>query len=311
MIQLTPEAMDLFQAGVEDRPGVAYQCTCAQAPPPSPGHARAIAERPVARHLVGALHDALRHHRALRRALPVRRAGARRERRGDARRARSAGRPARARTTASCRCSRRCGAASRGRAMPTTSTCSAISRATVAPRPFWASLFGAAVEAKVVRPRGRRRRGRRRGRVAARRAADARHVDWLRSGAGFDERSFGILWTRLRAACSRRASLCRSYSEDSMNSVVAWLSCIVALPLAFYGYACSSDDPATEVTAGEDGGGPSGAAAGIDSSTGTDSSTRHRQRTAPQRRRMRATARSRSRASATRSRRTAETSTAA
>ena len=37
VIQLTPEAMDLFQAGVEDRPGTLYQCTCAMAPPPSPG----------------------------------------------------------------------------------------------------------------------------------------------------------------------------------------------------------------------------------------------------------------------------------
>lgn len=35
VIQLTPEAMDLFQAGVEDRPGVLYQSTCAMAPPPS------------------------------------------------------------------------------------------------------------------------------------------------------------------------------------------------------------------------------------------------------------------------------------
>jgi len=36
VIQLTPEAMDLFQAGVEDRPGVAYACTCSMAPPPTP-----------------------------------------------------------------------------------------------------------------------------------------------------------------------------------------------------------------------------------------------------------------------------------
>lgn len=35
MIQLTPEAMDLFQSGVEDRPGVVYQSTCAMAPPPT------------------------------------------------------------------------------------------------------------------------------------------------------------------------------------------------------------------------------------------------------------------------------------
>lgn len=36
VLQLSPEAMDLFQAGVEDRPGVRYQCTVSMAPPPSP-----------------------------------------------------------------------------------------------------------------------------------------------------------------------------------------------------------------------------------------------------------------------------------
>ncbi len=35
VIQLTPEAMDLFQSGVEDRRGVVYQSTCAMAPPPT------------------------------------------------------------------------------------------------------------------------------------------------------------------------------------------------------------------------------------------------------------------------------------
>jgi triacylglycerol lipase len=37
MVQLMPEAMELFQASVLDRPGVRYQCTASMAPPPSPG----------------------------------------------------------------------------------------------------------------------------------------------------------------------------------------------------------------------------------------------------------------------------------
>jgi triacylglycerol lipase len=35
VIQLTPEAMDLFQAGIENRPGVRYQSAASIAPPPS------------------------------------------------------------------------------------------------------------------------------------------------------------------------------------------------------------------------------------------------------------------------------------
>ncbi len=37
MVQLMPEAMDLFIAGVEDRPGVLYQSTASMAPPPTAG----------------------------------------------------------------------------------------------------------------------------------------------------------------------------------------------------------------------------------------------------------------------------------
>jgi hypothetical protein len=36
LVQLTPEAMDLFQAGIEDRPGVLYQSTASMAPAPTP-----------------------------------------------------------------------------------------------------------------------------------------------------------------------------------------------------------------------------------------------------------------------------------
>jgi hypothetical protein len=45
VLQLTPEAMDLFQAGVEDRPGVSYQCVMSYAPAPGLGQlARALRE---------------------------------------------------------------------------------------------------------------------------------------------------------------------------------------------------------------------------------------------------------------------------
>ena len=37
MVQVMPEAMDLFVAGIGNRPGVLYQSTASMAPPPSPG----------------------------------------------------------------------------------------------------------------------------------------------------------------------------------------------------------------------------------------------------------------------------------
>lgn len=38
VVQLMPEAMDLFEAGVEDRPAVLYRCCASYAPPAGPGH---------------------------------------------------------------------------------------------------------------------------------------------------------------------------------------------------------------------------------------------------------------------------------
>ncbi|HEX3343260.1 MAG TPA: hypothetical protein VHS09_01755 [Polyangiaceae bacterium] len=44
MVQLMPEAMELYQASVRDREGVLYQCTATMAPPPTPRNwVRAIA----------------------------------------------------------------------------------------------------------------------------------------------------------------------------------------------------------------------------------------------------------------------------
>jgi hypothetical protein len=47
MIQLTPEAMELFVAGIRDRPGVLYQCTASMAPPPSIEGALRVAAAPA------------------------------------------------------------------------------------------------------------------------------------------------------------------------------------------------------------------------------------------------------------------------
>jgi hypothetical protein len=49
IIQVTPEAMDLFQAGVEDRPGVRYQCVATMAPWHRPHRQGASSRRPSRR----------------------------------------------------------------------------------------------------------------------------------------------------------------------------------------------------------------------------------------------------------------------
>ena len=149
VIQLTPEAMDLFQAGVEDRPGVRYQCVRV-APPPSPGILSRSC-RPVARGLLGLFTTfygiTARADARYPCAAPVPDATARR-----CSTAPSGGRRAFARTTASCRCGRSSGGASSGRATRTTSTCSATSRVTVTRRPFWASSGGGRGKDRTVPP---------------------------------------------------------------------------------------------------------------------------------------------------------------
>ena len=141
MIQLTPEAMDLFQSGVEDRPGILYQSTVAAAPPPSARRlARAMLSpwRAISSTLFTTLYGITSRTDAnypcaapdadeqlMLAPLPP-------------------AADAAARTTASYRRSRRCGGRSSGPARPTTSTSSATSASDGAPGgrlPLWKRLF--------------------------------------------------------------------------------------------------------------------------------------------------------------------------
>ena len=120
MVQLMPEAMELFIAGVEDRPGVLYRSTASMAPPPS---ARILcrASASLERHQRDGVRDALRHHVSLRSPLPVRRPGAGPEKRR--RTARAFGRlRAPAQTTGPSRSDRESGESSCGPATAITST---------------------------------------------------------------------------------------------------------------------------------------------------------------------------------------------
>jgi len=197
MIQLTPEAMDLFQAGIEDRPGVIYQCACAQAPPPTPtsfaksfgGPWKAISSAIfTTMYGITARFDESYPCAAVEAGADV-----------DAIFEKAFGKAP--------------GARANDGVVPILSQ--VWGRVVwagyadhldvlghfpgyITPRPFWSSLFGrkrgssvaevteAPLEETldVIAARGG---------VAPDPVADARHVDWLRSGAGFDERAFAGL----------------------------------------------------------------------------------------------------------------------
>ena len=194
MIQLTPEAMDLFLAGVEDRPGVFYQCTCAQAPPPSP--------RKLAQSLSGPW-------KAISSAIFTTMYGI--TARYDERYPCASPDPGEAVEKALQQAFGKVpGARANDGVVPVLSQVwghvawagygdhldvlghfpGAIAIAGEA-RPFWRSLFGGRAKTAAVAD------------VAAAAIAGVkgvkaeRHVDWLRSGAGFDDRAFGALMDAL------------------------------------------------------------------------------------------------------------------
>jgi len=189
MIQLTPEAMDLFQAGVEDRPGVAYQCTCAQAPPPTPSG--------LARSLGGPW-------RAISSAIFTTMYGI--TARYDERYPCAAPEHAEEIVSTLTRAFGKVpGARANDGVVPVLSQIwGRVAWAgyadhldvlghfpgAVAPRPFWSGIFGRGKNAaKAARAAATG--------VAPDPVADTLHVDWLRSGAGFDERSFAVLMDAL------------------------------------------------------------------------------------------------------------------
>jgi hypothetical protein len=207
MIQLTPEAMDLFQAGIEDRPGVAYQCTCAQAPPPTPGTlARSLSGpwKAISSAIFTTLYGiTARYDEEYPCAAPET--------------------PADVELMLTRAFGRTPGARANDGVVPVLSQVwGRVAWAgyadhldvlghfpgAVTPRPFWSSMFGGKskdepvvvppLEVVVEEAAGG-------GGIRPDTNADARHVDWLRSGAGFDERSFAVLMDALAggmlAAC--------------------------------------------------------------------------------------------------------------
>jgi hypothetical protein len=172
MVQLMPEAMDLFQSGVEDRPGVRYQCTVAAAPPPTAGRlARAMLSpwRAISSTLFTTLYgitsridenypcappDADAQLRALFASMPTPRAS-------------DGVVPTRSQLWGEVVWS---GAADH---LDVLGHFTAAVPPEIASQPFWTRLFA--------------------------RKADAVHVDWLTSGANFDETQFAKLMAAIAA----------------------------------------------------------------------------------------------------------------
>jgi hypothetical protein len=195
MIQLTPEAMDLFQAGVEDRPGVVYQCACAQAPPPTPTRFAKSFGGPwkaISTAIFTTMYGITARYNE---SYPC--AAAEAGEAADAVLRRAFGRAP--------------GARGNDGVVPVLSQ--VWGRVVwagyadhldvlghfpgyVAPRPFWASILGAGrarARAETAPLEQTLDAVAERGGVAPDPVADARHVDWLTSGAGFDERGFASL----------------------------------------------------------------------------------------------------------------------
>jgi hypothetical protein len=196
VIQLTPEAMDLFQAGIEDRPGVLYQCTCAMAPAPSP---RALARsfsspwRALSTTLFTTLYGITSRY--------------------DERYPCAAPDPGKdAEEALRIAFERSPGVRANDGVVPTRSQIwGKIAWAgmadhldvlghfpsSVPPVPFWAGWLR---RSPVVEGAARE------GGTKPDAAADARHIDWLRSGANFDEKAFASLMDALAAGMLRGAS---------------------------------------------------------------------------------------------------------
>ncbi len=183
VIQLTPEAMDLFLAGVEDRAGVLYQCTCSMAPPPTAERlARSLTSpwRALSSTLFTTLYGITSRYDEPYPCAPP-------EPGPDAEDALRRG------------LGRAPGARANDGVVPTLSQ--------IWGRVAWAGyadhldVLGHFPEAVAPKPTGLRRFFARAEAAAApeprpegvRPERPVRHVDWLRSGAGFDERSFAAV----------------------------------------------------------------------------------------------------------------------